>query len=232
MNQKLSIYIFPFSAVFATEAVPVFEKMTQQESQVLYSTLYLNSMEILDSLPLKHESVYCLCEEDRNFVPDELKDENVSTIFFNRKDEWNALNSIIEKKLQSTTANVIVIFGNSIGISPDDLCKISDYLENDDATVVLGRSSDDKLSFIGMNSYRSPFFIDEDFENIPFDRVLKKISCEESYIFQMDGYYAINSFDIFRQMYKVLSKKESIAFCSHEKHELFTNLFIEYKEFL
>jgi CO dehydrogenase/acetyl-CoA synthase epsilon subunit len=232
MNSKLSVYIFPFSAVFNTEAVPVFDKMTPEESQALYSTLYMNYKEILESMPSEPESYFCLCEEDRDFIPEELNSENINIKFYNRQECWDALNSIIEKKLQSTTSNVIILLGNSIGISPNDIKKISDYLDNDDNTIVLGRTSDDTLCFIGMNNYRTPFFIGESFDNIAFDRVLRKINCDENYIFQMDGFLAIESFDNFRHLYKLLSTKESIAFCSHAKHELFTNLFIEYKEFL
>lgn len=92
------------------------------------------------------------------------------------------------------------------------------YFEEDNFVTLLAFNSFDKSFLSLMNSRRK-----KDFNNFLIT---------EKLLFRFDSFRLIKRFDDVKNLYHFLSKKESIPFCSQKMHEEFTQLFIEYKEFI
>jgi hypothetical protein len=96
----------------------------------------------------------------------------------------------------------------------------------------LGKSINQKLAFIGFNSFNADLFEGAELHDLDYDFFLNKISKFENFIHILDNFILIKDIEDFKNLYHQLSKKESFAYCSQEIHEKFTNLFIEYKDLL
>jgi hypothetical protein len=67
-------------------------------------------------------------------------------------------------------------------------------------------------------------------KNFSYDDLLPNVNKTHNFLFEIEDFLHIEDMNDFKELYDVLSKKESAAFCSNESHDRFTNLFIEYKD--
>jgi hypothetical protein len=222
-----SIYVFSIFPVFNKDKSPAFETFDQEHSVNLYSALALNHKEIACKLSESSDLIFCFDKDDEGHLPDSYK--GVENIVFVNPD--NAL-KILQEKYFRLYNNNIIIFSNSIGISPEDFNNAFNLLSIEDEAIVLGKSINQRLAFIGFNSFNAAIFEDVELHDLDFDFFLNKISKFENFIHILDNFMLIKNIDDFKNLYHQLSKKESFAYCSQEIHEKFTNLFIEYKDLL
>ena len=54
------------------------------------------------------------------------------------------------------------------------------------------------------------------------------MSMKDYLLHVLSEFFIVNNFEDFKALYNILSKKESLEFCSQEMHEKFTHLFIEW----
>jgi hypothetical protein len=68
--------------------------------------------------------------------------------------------------------------------------------------------------------------------NLDYENFLSGIETEKFFIHIINGHFRVNNFSNFKLLYKKLSTKESLEYCNQEIHEKFTNLFIEYRDYI
>lgn len=231
MATKNNVIIVPPTPVYNTDSVPVFENFTPEDSALLYSTLYSNYIDVLSRFNGNIDSTFIFDSRDMEFLPENIS-QSPRCKFYENGEKWNLVSSVSSKIINQEGTNLLVFFSHSIGISPARINSLFNLLNNDDNNIVAGISSQDKLAFYGINHF-DPLL----FEEInPFtsgrDDFLRMAGKMNNYLFALDGFFTVETLDDFRELYKLLSTKESIEYCSHEIHEQFTNLFIEYKELL
>ncbi|MGE5679927.1 MAG: hypothetical protein ACM34K_03515 [Bacillota bacterium] len=231
MAVKSYIFIVPANPIYNKEFVPVFDKMNQADSSLLYSAMYLNFKDMLSRLK-EYNPVYCFDERDREFLPAEFCEENISKYFVRSNEVWKGMRKLIADKVHQESPNILLLFSNSITITPAIISRYFNFLNHDDYNLVVGRSDSEKIGAIGLNYYEDRLFEDFSSCDITYNNFLKHTGKLNSHLFTLNSILTVENFEHFRTLYKVLSRKESIEFCSHEIHELFTHLFIEYKEFL
>lgn len=231
MPVKSYIFIVPASPIYNKEIVPRFENLTQDDSSLLYSAMYLNYKDMLSKLS-EYNAVYCFDERDREFLPPEFNDEAIEKHFVRSNEVWKEMRRLIADKIHRESPNILLLFSNSIAITPSAISRFFNLLNHDDYNLIVGRSFSDKVGVIGLNYYEDRLFSDFSSCDITYNNFLKHAGKLNSYLFTVNNILTIEKFEHFRTLYKVLSKKESIEFCSHAIHELFTHLFIEYKELL
>jgi hypothetical protein len=229
MKQNSSIYIFSIFPVFNKDSVPNFESFDKEHSSYLHSTLLLNQKELADKLSETSSIHFCFDKNDEGFI--NYNFSGTDDITFLDFSDTTVLRNLSEKYFHKFTNNII-IFSNSIGITSEDLAKTFNLLCMEDEAVVLGKSINQSLSFIGFNSFNSNIFEDLELLNLNYDSFLNRISKFEHFVHVLDNFMLIKNIDDFKYLYLQLSKKESFAYCSQEIHERFTNLFIEYKDLL
>lgn len=232
MSGTYKIIIVPPFPVFNKEEVPAFENFSKEDSCLLYSTLYLNHKDIITKLEEDIEITYCFHEKDKDFLPSELNDENIKKYFLESDKAGASISKLLSKRITQENPNVLLLLSNSIGISLSCIRKSFNLLNYEDNNILLGKSANGRISFIGLNFFNEKIFNSLKSFNIEFDEILRHVNKHENHLHTLNGYLTIENFENFRELYRILSKKESIRFCSHEMHEQFTHLFIEYKEIL
>lgn len=229
MKHNSSIYVISLHPVFNKELVPDFESFDKEHSSYLYISLLLNQVELTNKLIEKSNIFFCLDKNDREHLKEKLgRAENIDFIDTNSD---NLLKGLSEKYFQRFNNNIIIFF-NSIGITENDLNNAFNLLSIEDEAVVLGKSINNSISFIGFNSFNSGIFEVADLLNLNYDTYLSKVVKFEHFVHVLDNFMLIKNIDDFKELYDRLSTKESFAYCSQEIHERFTNLFIEYKDLL
>jgi len=231
MKSNTTIYLFSDSPKFNKEAITDFGSFRRDDSALLYSTLALNHIEIFDKLQKNINLVFCTDICDKEFLPEELKNNCIQLFFGDTKDKKNFIKSLSEKFF-SLSYNNLIIFSDSIGISQDEILKTINLLQIEDEVIVLGKTTDGKVAFIGFNSFNKDLFLNLSWDYLTFDNLLAKVNEHENLVHVLGNYMVISSIADFKFLYGELSKKESLAYCSQNMHERFTNLFIEYKELL
>jgi glycosyltransferase A (GT-A) superfamily protein (DUF2064 family) len=231
MKSNSSIYILLNSPGFNKEAVSEFESFSKDDSISLNSSLILNHKEILSKLPKTIRITFNFDNNDKGFLPEELKENGFDINFSDTSDKKNLFKSMSEKFF-SNSDNNLIIFAGSIGITPEDIQKAFNLLQIEDEVIVLGKTNRNNIAFIGFNAFNKELFQDIAWDDLAFDNLLAKVNKHDNLIHVLGSFMLINSIEDFKYLYAELSKKESLAYCSQNMHERFTNLFIEYKELL
>ncbi len=229
MKHNSSIYILSLHPVFNKELVPSFESLDKEHSTYLYESLLLNHKELTNKFYDNSNIIFCFDQNDKEHLTENFnKAENINFIDTSRE---NILKSLSDKYFSRFNNNIIVFF-NSIGITDNDLNNALNLLSIEDEAIVLGKSINESLSFIGFNSFNGNIFEEDDLLELNYDSFLNRAAKFEHFIHVLDNFMLIKNIDDFQELYNRLSKKDSFAYCSQEIHERFTNLFIEYKDLL
>ena len=231
MKSNSCVYLVSPRPAFDEKSVMPVDPLDSSDTAFLLGSLILNSNEILSALPKNVQLIYCFDEKDGGSLPSALTESRASIVLRNSDDVYKSVRSLAEKHIDDFGAQLFV-FSNSIGFSVSDIKKALSLLTLEDETIVLGKSNNHMTSFIGFNSYNPMLIRQIDWANPEYDHVLKSIGQYDEFLYVLGNYIALNGVNDFKQLYKELSKKESLVYCSQEMHERFTHLFIEYKELL
>ncbi len=232
MNKKKNcIYVLSLHPVFNGEAAPNFENLSLRDSILLYSHLLANFIEIFVNTDLSFELVFCLNEKDENYIPKNFFSDD-SKIFFNTSENINSNLEQLEQNYFSIFENNIVVRANVIGVSEKTIKKIFNLLAIEDDVLVIGKSINKKVALLAFNNPKINL-LDEMFSTaLDYDKFLLEAGKSDLFLNTLNGFQLIENFSDFKNLYIELSKKESLSYCSQQMHELFTNLFIEYKDLL
>lgn len=231
MNKISSaVYLFSNCPLFNKEAAPSFETFNKENSIFLYETMVLNHIENLKEVQSNVKFFYCFDEVDGDLLPREINSRNDNLFFGDTKDSYEFIKRLADKHFSSFNNNLL-IFYNSIGVNGKIISKALDLISIDDDAIIIGKTNNDSVAFIGFNSFHPEIYSNINF-NLSCERILKLSNKYDSFIHCLKNYMKIDSIDDFKMLYRELSKKESLAYCSQHIHERFTNLFIEYKDLL
>jgi hypothetical protein len=232
MATKNLIYIIPSSIVFNKESIPVFESFSSEDSSILFSTLYLNNKEVIQKLSGDLEFNYCFYEPDRNHLTEEFSGIADNIHFYKLYEGVKYFRQLLKNIPPTEFPNIIFVVSNSIGIKPSDMLKTISLLNQEEYNIVVGRSVGGKISIIAFNYYEDKLFDAFTSFKFSYEEFLPRINKIDYYFYLLEGFLTVDDLNDFKNLYKILSSKDSIDFCSHEMHERFTHLFIEYKDLL
>lgn len=231
LKKKNCIYVICFYPIFNNKAVPVFEKLSLTDSALLYSHLLTNFFELFAKTDLKFDVVFCLDKRDENHIPGKFFPEG-SKILINTSENYNSNLEHLAKNFFSSFENNLLIRSDVLGISEKYIRKIFNLLAIEDEVLVIGKSINKKVTFLGINNLELNL-VDKIFSTtLDYDKFLIQAIKKELLLHTLIGFQLIENFDDFKRLYNELSKKESLDYCSEHMHERFTNLFIEYKDLL
>lgn len=227
---KPQIILLSPKVLFNTEFISMVDGLTISDTSELFSLMLLNLSDNLSRIKSEFEFTIFFNQKDQDHIPAQY--HLSAHRFFDPLTGLSQLTSFIQKKIHSGSTQFILIYADTIGFSNREYDRIINYLNLDDNCLVMGSSGNDRISLIAFNYFDERLF-DKQYElNPQFTDFLKRANTLDYYLFIHNGYPAVSDLDDFRKLYRILSTKESIEFCSHELHEKFTHLFIEYKELL
>jgi hypothetical protein len=217
--------LFP---VFNEQETKQFDSFNKVDSVNLYSSLYLNLREITSNLA-NSAVVFCFDEKDKNHIYPEFSGSE--KIFANLND-ISLLMKVLSEKYFVRFNNNLIIFVNTISISSKEILKFLDLLNREDESFIIGKSHNGKVSYTGFNIYNPGLFQQLEATNLKFENFLHLVCRFDYFVNVLNGSLFIEDINDFKILYRELSKKESLNYCSQNIHEKFTHLFIEYKELL
>lgn len=225
-NNKAYLYYLA-SDYKSEEKLKDFTPISQKHIKLLYENIFNNAIEQISNVE-NIKKIICFPVEGNPVI-----DEDISSQFefINYTIEENIYEKLLEINSDVYGRNLL-IFPNTIGFSSQDIKRVFDLLLDDGDALVIGKTKENRVCFIGTN------FLDEQLinhiseSNFEFDDLVKRIKRKNVYYFVFNGYLSVNKLIDFKDLYILLSNRESENFCSENIHEKFTNLFIEYKELL
>ena len=228
---KNSIFLFAHKPILNPERIKVFEKLNVYYSVYLNSLLYLNWIEMFSSIKTNFDFYFVLNKEDKDFIPKNFIPD-YGTVILLESGMSNFLKTIVKNIRQVNYTKQIYIFYNSIRVAKEDVTKTFNLLSIDDQSIVIGKSENELIAFLGTNTTDENILNDLFLENITYNKLLNKLSKVDIFIQTIDNFLTLNNFNDVKKLYIELSKKESLSFCSENMHERFNDLFIEYKDLL
>ncbi|MCH8169999.1 MAG: hypothetical protein IIB07_02555 [Bacteroidetes bacterium] len=201
--------------------------ISEEHSKLLYTNIFNNAIEQIGNVD-NIKKIICFPVEENPVI-----DENISSQF--EFINYTFKENIYEKLLEINSDEYersLLIFPYTIGFSSQDIQRVFDLLLDDGDALVIGKTKDNRVCFIGTNFLDAQLIEHISESNLKFDDLLKRIKRKDVYYFVFNGYLKINEIIDFKDLYILLSNRESENFCSENIHEKFTNLFIEYKELL
>lgn len=231
MKSNSCVYLISSGPAFDESSVVPVDPLNTGDTAYLNGSLVLNNNEILSALPKNVRLVYCFDERDGAQLSSPLTESRADIVFRNSEDIFSSVKGLTEKYIEDFGAQLF-IFSNSIGFSVSDVKKALNLLTLEDETIVVGKSVNDKISFIGFNSFNQALLKQIDWYGQDYDHILRSIGQFDEFLYVLETFMTVKTSDDFKLLYKELSKKESLEYCSQEMHERFTHLFIEYKELL
>lgn len=125
-----------------------------------------------------------------------------------------------------------LILSDTMGLSSEELTDTTNLILSDENVLVISKSENNEINYIASNHFDYTLIRILLENNISYDEFLSKIKPDLFFIHTKGGNFRVNSFTNFKLLYKKLSSKESMLYCSNNMHEKFTNHFIEYRDYL
>jgi len=226
-----AVYLLADHPFLNTKHTPLFGKLNLNDSIFLYSQLFINNINNLSGLQNKAKIICCMDNKDKDFIPKYFITDEVNLYFINTKNIPRQFDDMNTKFFRHHVNNVLVHL-NTFGISLSKFVKMLDLLSIEDESIVVGKTNKDKVGFIGSNNLNEKIYEEFFLSKLNYEKYLTDISNKDNFVNVLTGFLAINDMEDFKSLYDELSKKESLEYCSHEMHESFTHLFIEYRALL
>jgi len=230
MNSK-AVYIFPFFASVSIELYDSFSGFSKPDVVMLSISLYLN---ILENLNGKEDriDIYCLWDEkDRDYLPVELKNDNLKIIFTDISNKKIIFEKLANKEF-SRYKNNLIVFSDVIDIKPSDYEQYFNLLNIEDESLVIAKSKENNIAVFGFNNYSNEIINSLLLSGFDYNNFLSRIKSCTHFMHIVNDLLVVRSLINFKQLYVALSQKKSIEYCSQQMHERFTHLFVEYKDLL
>ncbi len=225
------IYLVSIFPMFNEKSVLPLGKIDKNHTSQLYANLILNHKENLNQILNNTSVLYGFDGNDREHLPAEFSNIRLKNIFPDSENPYQRIKNIADKHFGFYNNN-LVIFSNSIGFSPSELRKILDLLTIESEAVIIGKSINGGVSFIGFNYLNQELLQDIHWNGIEYENLLHKVNKYDNFVYVRENSLVIRAEKDFKLLYAELSKKESLDYCSQQMHEKFTHIFIEYKELL
>lgn len=230
MNSK-AVYIFP-SELFHPEKInSSLNGFKKEDILFLAITLYLNILENLDGKKNKLD-VYCIWNEnEKDNLPEELKNNNCNFIFVDEAKQKELFEKLSSNEFSSYKNN-LVVFSDVINLKPDDYDQCFKLLNAENESLVIAKNKEDNIAAFGFNKYSEDIFSGLISSKFNYNEFLGKIESFEHFIHIVSDVLLVRNINNFKQLYFELSQKKSLVYCSQHIHERFTHLFVEYKDLL
>lgn len=124
------------------------------------------------------------------------------------------------------------VISDVMGISAKDIITTDKLISADDNTLVISKSENEDVCFIAFNTFDEDLVNKMLTPNFNYENFLSGIAPDKFFIHIINGHFRVNNFSNFKLLYKKLSTKESLEYCNQKMHENFTNLFIEYRDYI
>lgn len=229
MKNNSAIFLLNLHPVYNPLSVKEFDEFEKKDSVILFSALLENLVENIKLSKISLDKHLILDDEDQ-VMEKAIDAENFSLEFLPTIQPGEIID-YLSKATQDYKNNLIIV-ADSIGISSSDLVKYYNLLNIEDDSLLVGKTNNGILSFIGFNKLDIPYIEHLFSSDFSYEKFLSKLDSCSAFIHTIGDLNRVIHKDDFKNLYTELSKKESLKYCSQEMHERFTHIFVEYKDLL
>ncbi len=201
---------------------------SEEELNYLKNTLTEN---LIQNLVLAHQpesiKIFILLNGQINYPKEELLNyfsNKVNIQYFTSKE------SFLENL--KGFSKFFLIYNDIMGLSPKDIKDSLNLISSEDSSLVISKSEINEICYIAFNKLDTNLIELISESELNYDSFLSRVNTEDFFIHTVYGHFRVNSFSNFKLLYNRLSQKDSLEYCSQEMHEKFTNLFIEYRDYI
>ncbi len=233
MPHPINVLFYVPKPVFNQFEVGHFEGFDKSSSSSLWKNLLINQIEVISSLKSEYNIFTLFHQFDIGAHGlDELQRfMNIEVLFFEEGSQGEILREITEET-RGTQKPLLVVNPLMMGLNSRDYGDLIKLLESEEEISTIIRSVNGFISAIGFNYFeqgQTPIISNLDQH---YNKLLPLImELDSKPLLQSGGIVVKNAHD-FKELYIFLSSKESVLACSYEMHDRFTELFVEYKEYL
>jgi len=232
INSTNVFFVLP-EPIFSKSGCQSYPHFSGEDASFLYVTLLKNLYEIFSSIYAKEDLFISLHEKDADAVSAEISFPflKANTMYFDETTFTENFASLFDKR-NPEAKNYIFIRPDFIGLTGKDILQINDLLSLEDDVLVLLKSQHKKIVFFATNKFQNdiPNLIRK--KNFVCESALKKLCLLDYQLYKLKNVFSLAHVNDFKELYKLLSRKENYSCCSKKMHDRFTHLFIEYKELL
>lgn len=232
MKNNICFYLINTNPIFNEHKLNIFPSFTKKYSARFYTALMLNLIETIFKFNQHSKLVLCLNKLDEDYIPTDVSFQNIykEFHFFNTNNNEIEIHNLFEKNSEEYH-NHIFLKSNFVGLLPENLSVFSNLFSIEDDVTIVGRSSNNKICFVGFNSLISSAANLFNF-NSQYESYLKKTNKLNGQLYSFSNFRSLENQNDFKLLYKFLSAKDNFNLCSKYIYDKFTNIFIEYKELL
>ncbi|MFA6598089.1 MAG: hypothetical protein WCS69_10230 [Ignavibacteriaceae bacterium] len=232
LNSTNVFFVLP-DPVYNQEQCQIYPNFTKADSSFLYVTLLENMYEIFSVLFPKVDLFVCLNEKDEEILSLKTSSPFLSDnlFYFNEDTFTNEFVSIFDKR-KAGVKNFIFVHPDFVGLTEADILQMLDLLLLEDDVLLLKKTLHKKIVLFATNKFQNEIPRLMHKKNFVCDSALKKLCALDYQFYKLKNVFSLAHANDFKELYKMLSRKENYACCSKKMHDRFTHLFIEYKELL
>ncbi len=233
MPHPINVLFYVPEPVFNQFEVGQFAGFDKSSSSSLWKNLLINQIEVISSLKSDYNIFALFHQFDIGAAGlDELQRfERLEVLFFEEGQQSEFLREITEET-RGNQKPLLVVNPLMMGLNSRDYTNLIKLLESEEEISTTIKSLNGYISAIGFNYFeqgQTPIISNL---NQHYNKLLPLVvELNSKPLLQSGGIVVKNAHD-FKELYLFLSSKESLQACSYEMHDRFTELFVEYKEYL
>lgn len=233
MPHPINVLFFVPKPVFNQFEVDHFEGFDKSSSSSLWKNLLINQIEVVSSLKSEYNIFTLFHQFDIGADGlDELQRfENIEVLFFEEGHQSEILREITEET-RGNQKPLLVVNPLVMGLNKNIYIDLIKLLESEEEISTIVKSVNGYISAIGFNYFEQGQNAITSKLHKNYTKLLPHIMELDSKPLLLSGGIVVKNAHDFKELYVFLSSRESASACSYEMHDRFTELFVEYKEYL
>jgi len=231
MNSNKKLFCLIISKIFQENFRINKDKLITIEDIIFLKQNLLNNL--IENISIfsneNYVDIFVLLSNDEiNIIEDKFFENKFNSSFIKFVKE----NITIKESFRDNYKNYFFIYSDVMGISSRLLNTSINLLAREENMLILSKSSSNDVCFIAKNKFDEKIFDLMLNKNLSYEEFLASREIDNFFIYTLTGTYRVNNFSSLKLLYSSLSNKESTEYCSQQMHENFTNLFIEYRDYI
>lgn len=233
MPHPINVLFYIPKPVFNQFEVAHFEGFDKSSSSSLWKNLLINQIEVISSLKSEY-NIFALFHQfdiGADGLDELQRFDNLEVLFFEEGHQGEILREITEET-RGNQKPLLVVNPLVMGLNKNVYGDLIKLLESEEEISAVIRSLNGYISAIGFNYFEQGQNTIISNLHQHYNKLLPHIMELDSKPLLLSGGIVVKNAHDFKELYVFLSSKESVAACSYGMHDRFTELFVEYKEYL
>ncbi|MCE1187536.1 MAG: hypothetical protein LWX56_00210 [Ignavibacteria bacterium] len=222
MNSSLGVFVIPVFQLEGDIHLPIKDFIKSEDFNTLADVMRDVLIDQFTTAGAENVKIF-------DYSLELSRDEIQSDDNFPARSVLECLQSFIEREVKKYE-QVLLVNQNIVGITTDAISNIMNLLSIEEDVNLLLLDQNKRCCGNGFLNY-SPEFLDYCLKHPDLDTIFRAYNVDRFWLTR-EPFFSLKDIDDFRLLYNVLSQRTNTHFCKNEFYDIFTDLFIEYKDLL